>query len=100
MITNEWVVTLRGSQDVFAGKYSQGLGASIDKSSVLIYNYYHMVSISGIEDQKTLEKMPYLNKAQLQLLIGKEGKNLDKKLICMFLMRFMKKPPRVCMWNI
>ncbi|MEK7163659.1 MAG: hypothetical protein AAB768_00780 [Patescibacteria group bacterium] len=39
-----------------------------------------MVSISGIKDQKTLEKMPYLNKSQLQLLVGKEGKNLDKKL--------------------
>jgi len=39
-----------------------------------------MISITGIEYQKELEMLPYLNKSQAGMLIGKKGKNLDKKL--------------------
>lgn len=39
-----------------------------------------MVSISGIEYQKELESLPYFNKKTANLLIGKKGKNLDKKI--------------------
>lgn len=46
----------------------------------MFHNYYYMISISGIEYQKELESLPYFNKSQAGILIGKEGKNLDKKL--------------------
>lgn len=39
-----------------------------------------MISISGIKYQKELEMMPYLNKVQAQVLIGKNGRNLEKKI--------------------
>lgn len=39
-----------------------------------------MISISGIKYQKELEAMPYLNKQSASVLIGKKGKNLDKKI--------------------
>ena len=39
-----------------------------------------MISISGIKYQKELETMPYLNKVQAQILIGKIGRNLEKKI--------------------
>ena len=39
-----------------------------------------MISISGIKYQKQLEALPYFNKNQASILIGKTGKNLDKKL--------------------
>ncbi|PIV09892.1 hypothetical protein COS31_00055 [Candidatus Roizmanbacteria bacterium CG02_land_8_20_14_3_00_36_15] len=39
-----------------------------------------MISISGIKYQKELETLPYFNKKQAGMLIGKKGKNLDKKL--------------------
>lgn len=39
-----------------------------------------MISISGIKYQKELESLPRFNKSQAGVLIGKEGKNLDKKL--------------------
>lgn len=39
-----------------------------------------MISISGIKYQKELETLPFLNKNQSRLLIGKKGRNLDKKL--------------------
>lgn len=39
-----------------------------------------MISISGIKYQKELELLPYLNKSQAGLLIGKRDRNLDKKL--------------------
>jgi len=39
-----------------------------------------MISISGIKYQKELEKLPYFNKREATLLIGKKGKNLDKKI--------------------
>ena len=39
-----------------------------------------MISISGIKYQKELENVPYFNKSQAGILIGKEGRNLDKKL--------------------
>lgn len=39
-----------------------------------------MISISGIKYQKELENLPYFNKSQAGILIGKEGRNLDKKL--------------------
>lgn len=39
-----------------------------------------MISISGIKYQKELELLPYLNKNQAGLLIGKKGRNLDKKM--------------------
>lgn len=39
-----------------------------------------MISISGIKCQRELEEMPYLNKAQAQILIGKNGRNLEKKI--------------------
>lgn len=39
-----------------------------------------MISISGINYQKELESLPYFNKIQAAMLIGKKGRNLDKKL--------------------
>lgn len=39
-----------------------------------------MISISGIKYQKELESLPYLNKKEAGILIGKKGKNLDKKI--------------------
>jgi len=39
-----------------------------------------MISISGITYQKEIESLPYFNKIQAGTLIGKKGKNLDKKL--------------------
>lgn len=39
-----------------------------------------MISISGIKYQKELESLPFFNKSQAGMLIGKEGRNLDKKL--------------------
>ncbi|MDP3994619.1 MAG: hypothetical protein Q8P91_02215 [bacterium] len=39
-----------------------------------------MISISGIEYQKELEALPYFNKITAGILIGKQGKNLDKKI--------------------
>ena len=39
-----------------------------------------MISISGIEYQKELETLPYFNKPAAGLLIGKKGRNLDKKI--------------------
>lgn len=39
-----------------------------------------MISISGIKYQEELEKMPYFNKNEASVLIGKNGKNLDKKI--------------------
>jgi len=38
-----------------------------------------MISISGIKYQKELELLPYFNKDAASVLIGKKGKNLDKK---------------------
>ena len=52
----------------------------LDKSAVLFHNYYYMISISGIQYQNELNSLPYFNKNQAALLIGKKGKNLDKKL--------------------
>lgn len=40
-----------------------------------------MIIISGIKHQEALEKLPVFNKDQAALLIGKSGKNLDKKLL-------------------
>lgn len=39
-----------------------------------------MISVSGIKYQKELETLPYFNKKTAALLIGKKGKNLDKKI--------------------
>lgn len=39
-----------------------------------------MISISGIKYQKELETLPFFSKQSASILIGKEGKNLDKKL--------------------
>lgn len=39
-----------------------------------------MISISGIEKQRELEKLPYFNKQTAGILIGKTGRNLDKKI--------------------
>ena len=39
-----------------------------------------MISISGIEYQEKLEALPYFNKRAAAVLIGKTGKNLDKKI--------------------
>jgi len=39
-----------------------------------------MISISGIEYQEELEKLPFFNKNTACILIGKQGKNLDKKI--------------------
>ena len=39
-----------------------------------------MISISGIEHQRELEALPYFTKPAAVLLIGKQGKNLDKKI--------------------
>jgi hypothetical protein len=35
-----------------------------------------MISISGIKYQKELEAIPYFNKKQAGILIGKKGRNL------------------------
>lgn len=40
-----------------------------------------MISISGIAYQKEIESVPYFNKIQAGMLIGKKGRNLDKKLV-------------------
>jgi hypothetical protein len=39
-----------------------------------------MIRISGIKYQKELEVLPFFNKFQARLLIGKTGRNLDAKL--------------------
>lgn len=39
-----------------------------------------MISISGIKYQEELEQMPYFNKKEAAALIGKQGRNLDKKI--------------------
>lgn len=39
-----------------------------------------MISISGIKYQKELETLPFFSKQSASILIGKESKNLDKKL--------------------
>lgn len=39
-----------------------------------------MISISGIKYQEELAKLPFFNKNTASILIGKEGRNLDKKL--------------------
>lgn len=39
-----------------------------------------MIRVSGIKYQKELEALPYFNKQTAQLLIGKKGKNLEKKI--------------------
>jgi len=39
-----------------------------------------MISISGIKYQEELEALPFFNKKQAGMLIGKQAKNLDKKL--------------------
>jgi len=39
-----------------------------------------MISISGIKDQAQLELLPYFTKSTAGMLIGKDGKNLDKKI--------------------
>ena len=39
-----------------------------------------MISISGIGHQKELQMLPYFNKGAALVLIGKKGKNLDKKI--------------------
>lgn len=39
-----------------------------------------MISISGIEYQKELQLLPYFNKDAASVLIGKSGRNLDKKI--------------------
>jgi hypothetical protein len=39
-----------------------------------------MIRIPGIEYQKELEALPFFNKSQARLLIGKSGRNLDAKL--------------------
>lgn len=39
-----------------------------------------MISISGIRYQKELENLPYFNKYTAGVLIGKKGRNLDKKI--------------------
>ena len=39
-----------------------------------------MISISGIKYQKELELLPYFNKNAASVLIGKKGRNLDKKI--------------------
>ncbi|MBI5358930.1 hypothetical protein HZB69_04890 [Candidatus Amesbacteria bacterium] len=49
-----------------------------------------MVSISGIKYQKELELLPYLNKSQARILIGKESRNLDKKIDQLKKMGYLK----------
>lgn len=39
-----------------------------------------MISISGIKYQKELDSLPYFNKNQASILIGKKGRNLEKKI--------------------
>lgn len=39
-----------------------------------------MISISGIEEKENLERLPYFNKSEAAVLIGKMGKNLDAKI--------------------
>lgn len=43
-----------------------------------------MVSISGIKNQAELELLPYFNKKTAEILIGKKGRNLDKKIDLLF----------------
>lgn len=53
---------------------------TFDKSWLLFHNYYYMISISGIKYQKELETLPYFNKKQAAILIGKKERNLDGKI--------------------
>ena len=39
-----------------------------------------MIGISGIKNQNKLEQLPYFNKRTAGFLIGKQGRNLDRKL--------------------
>lgn len=39
-----------------------------------------MISISGIKEQAKIEMLPYFTKPTAGVLIGKEGKNLDRKI--------------------
>jgi len=43
-----------------------------------------MSSVSGIRNQTELESLPYFNKKTAEVLIGKKGKNLDKKISQLF----------------
>ena len=43
-----------------------------------------MSSISGIKNQAELESLPYFNKKTAEVLIGKKGRNLDKKISQLF----------------
>ena len=43
-----------------------------------------MGSVSGIINQTELESLPYFNKKTAEVLIGKKGKNLDKKISQLF----------------
>lgn len=39
-----------------------------------------MIRVSGIKHQRELESLPYFNKKTAEFLIGKKGRNLDKKI--------------------
>lgn len=39
-----------------------------------------MISISGVNNQEALEQLPYFNKNEARILIGKVGRNLDAKI--------------------
>lgn len=55
------------------------LDVIVDNPCILFYNYYYMSSIFETNYQYLLEKKPYVTKTELSLLLGKQGKNLDKK---------------------
>ncbi|KKR87645.1 MAG: hypothetical protein UU32_C0004G0010 [Candidatus Woesebacteria bacterium GW2011_GWB1_41_10] len=49
-----------------------------------------MIRISGIKYQDELERLPFFNKITASVLIGKEGKNLDKKLDRLIEIHYLK----------
>lgn len=63
---------------------------SLDKQFNLFHNYYYMISISGIKNQKELEALECFNKNAASILIGKSGKNLDKKISRLIEMGYLK----------
>jgi len=47
---------------------------------ILFHNYYYMSRKSEIKNKNLMENKPYLTKKELELILEKKGKNLDKKI--------------------
>jgi len=69
-----------GGEDLLSRGKTFRKSQLLDIFHFLFHNYYQMISISGIKYQRELEALPYFNKFAARELIGKTGKNLDKKI--------------------